>query len=185
MIIAEKEYEIVTMIDMDEFGRYGINRENETLEIILIGEAINDMSSMFYSCKSLIEVDFSSFNTEKIISMSLMFMYCESLTKVNFSACNTQNLTNMAWMFDGCENLIRVNFSSFDTQKVIDMQNMLSECMNLKKVDLSSFDVQNVANMTYMFYGFGGSIKIKRKNLYKIKSGSELEDNSHLMILEI
>ena len=185
MVIAEKEYKIVTMIDMDEFERYGINKKNKTVEIILIGEEIKDMSFMFYSCQSLIEVDFSLFNTEKITNMSLMFMYCGSLTRVIFPEYNTRDLTNMAWMFDGCENLTQVNFSSFDTQKVTDMQNMLSECMRLNKVDLSSFDIQNVENMSSMFYGFGGSIKIKRKILNKIKSGSELDNDSQLMILEI
>ena len=184
IIIAEKEYEIVSMIDMEEFDKYGINMKDETLKVILNGEKIKDMTQMFYDCKSLKEVDFSSFNSLNVTSMSLMFYCCDNLTKVNFSSFNTQNVTNMSWMFNGCYSLKKVNFSSFNTQNVTNMENMLAECSSLIKIDFSSFNIQNVKDMTSMFFGCEGLVKIKRKNLHKFKSGSELE-NSQLLIIEI
>ena len=50
---------------------------------------------MFYECNSLINLNFSNFNTQKVTNMEWMFYRCNSLTNLNFSNFNTQNVTNM------------------------------------------------------------------------------------------
>ena len=62
MIIAQKEYKIISVIDIEESKENDITVENEKLEIILKVEQIEDMSDMFCSCKRLIDVDFSLFS---------------------------------------------------------------------------------------------------------------------------
>ena len=160
IIISEKEYEIISMIDIEEFDKYGINKENETLTVILKGEKITDMGFIFWYCISLINVDFSLFNTKNITNMEAMFKGCQKLTQLDLLSFNTQNVTNMSCMFSGCESLIKLDLSSFNTQNVTNMKSMFCDCKNLIKVDLSSFNIQNVTNFSSMFYGCKSLIKI-------------------------
>ena len=182
IIINGKEYDIISMINFEEFEKYEINKEDETLKILLKNEKIEDMSSMFENCKSLIKVDLSSFNSQNIIDMSDMFGGCKSLIKVDLSSFNTKNVTNMSGMFAGCKNLIKADLSSFNTENVTNMSFMFSNCVNSIKVDLSSFNIQNITNLSIMFWYCNSLIKINRKNLSKIKRKLKL---SKLLIIEI
>ena len=44
---------------------------------------------MFYNCKSLINIELSNFNAQKVTNMSYMFSDCKSLTNINVSNFNT------------------------------------------------------------------------------------------------
>ena len=158
IIIAEKEYDIISIIDEDEFTKYGINKEDETLTVIFKGKSIEDMSYMFAGCETLIKVDFSSFNT--------------------------QNVTDMKDMFSGCLNLNKIDLSSFNTRNVTDMRCMFNFCRSLIKIDLSSFNIQNVSNVNRILIGCESIIKLKRKNFNKIKNVFGLKE-SELSIIEI
>ena len=59
------------------------------------------MKYMFYKCSSLEELNFSSFNTEKVTNMKKMFSDCILLKKLNLSI-NTSNVIDMSCMFEGC-----------------------------------------------------------------------------------
>ena len=196
IIITGKELETKYKINFEEFEKYGINKNDEILEVILKGKTIEDMSWMFFNCENLIKVDLSLFNPLNVKDMSCMFYGCTNLIKVDFSAFNNQNVTNMSWIFYGCKNLAKVDLSSFNTQNVINMTSMFYDCKNLAKVDLSSFNTQNVTSMDSMFYdcknlmkidlssfnirnvinvskmldGYIGLIKIGRKRYNKIKN---------------
>ena len=60
------------------------------------------MCRMFYGCSSLIELNLSNFNTNKVTNMSYMFYRCSSLKELNLSNFNTNNVTDMFGIFDGC-----------------------------------------------------------------------------------
>ena len=45
--------------------------------------------------------------------MSEMFKYCKSLTNLDLSSFNTTNVTNMSHMFYRCESLTNLDLSSF------------------------------------------------------------------------
>ena len=47
IIIAGNEFEIVSKIAFEEFKKYKINKEEEILTVISIGEIIKDTSFMF------------------------------------------------------------------------------------------------------------------------------------------
>ena len=47
------------------------------------------MKEIFFECHSLINIDLSNFNTEKVIDMSYMFFDCFSLTNIDLSNFNT------------------------------------------------------------------------------------------------
>ena len=184
IVIVGKECEIVSMIDIEKFEKYGINKEAETLTVIFKGKAIDDISYMFKGSESLIKVDLSAFKTQNVTDMKDLFDGCISLIQADLSFINTQNVIDMRCMFNFCTNLIKVNLSSFETKNVTDMRCMFNFCKSLMKIDLSSFNTKNVTNVSRMFTGCDSIIKIKRKKFHKIKSDLNLID-SELFILEI
>ena len=120
-IINGKEYEIIPLIDVEEFEKYNIKAEDETLEVILKDKTIEDMSCMFLGCESLIKIDLSLFNSQTIIKMGAMFTGCENLIKVNLKSFNTKNVRRMGGLFGNCKSLNNIDLSSFNTENVTDM----------------------------------------------------------------
>ena len=76
--------------------KYNFNDEREINIVELIW--INDLTKchcMFFECSSIIEVDLSKFNSEKVTTLNSMFDSCSSLYYVNFTGFNTSKVTNM------------------------------------------------------------------------------------------
>ena len=63
------------------------------------------MSYMFSKCCSLIEINLSNFNTNKVTNMYSMFNYCYSLKDINISNFSIKNVINMHYMFSRCQGL--------------------------------------------------------------------------------
>ena len=126
---------------------------------------IKDCSYMFSDCKQLVNIDFSSFNSENVTNMIYMFNGCSKLDNIDLSSFNTQNVTNMSFMFKGCSNLTKINLSSLDTKKVKYMIGMFSDCYNLIDIDLSSLDTKNVTYMNYIFCRCSNLININLNSL--------------------
>ena len=162
VIINEKEYETGTEIDVKKFEKYIINEKLENLEVILKEEPLKDISFMFAGCKSLIEVNLLSFNTQNVTNLSYMFAGCENLIKLHLSTFNTKNVTNMSSMFAACKSLTELDLSSFNTKNVTDMSCMFAGCKNLIKLDLSSFNTQNTTNISNIF---SGCVSLTKVNL--------------------
>src|SRR5574344_238285 len=105
------------------------------------------MTSMFYECESLINVDVSNFNTSKVTNMGGLFYYCKSLTSLDVSNFDTSYVTDMSQMFDYCTSLTSLDLSTFDTSKVANMSNMFDSCSSLTKLDVTNFNTSNVVDM--------------------------------------
>ena len=114
-------------------------------------ERVTNMSYMFFGCYNLYNLNLSKFNTEQVTDMSYMFYRCCSLKDLNLSLFNTKQVTNMSGMFGHCLSLKNLNLLSFNTDQVKDMSCMFSKCSSLLKLDLSSFDTKQVTNMAGMF----------------------------------
>ena len=112
---------------------------------------VEDMCSMFNSCKELKKINLSGFDTQNVEDMSKMFNLCKSLESLDLSNFNTQKVTLMDNMFNQCLQLTSLDLSNFDTQKVTKMNNMFYYCTGLKTVDISNFNTQAVKNMDSMF----------------------------------
>ena len=110
------------------------------------------MTSMFFDCEKLTELDLSGFDTGKVTDMSSMFGNCYSLATLDLSSFDTSNVTDMKSMFDSCESLESLDLSSFDTSNVTSMKDMFQYCYALTELDLTSFNTSNVTNMDYMFF---------------------------------
>ena len=113
---------------------------------------VTDMSSMFSSCDSLTELDVSNLDTSNVIYMHEMFYNCSSLKELNVSNFDTSKVTDMSYMFRNCSSLIYLNVSNFDTSNVTNMSYMFVDCSSLTKLDVSNFDTSNVTDMSWMFY---------------------------------
>jgi surface protein len=109
------------------------------------------LSYMFKDCNYLRAIDFSSFDSSKIINMDSMFSGCSFLNSINFSG-DFSNVTNLRYLFQDCNSLIRLDLSYFKTENVTDMRFMFRNCTNLKSLDLSNFNTSDVSDMSYMFY---------------------------------
>ena len=112
---------------------------------------VEDMCSMFNSCKELKTINLSGFDTQNVEDMSKMFNLCKNLESLDLSNFNTLKVTLMDNMFNECLQLTSLDLSNFDTQKVTDMRNMFFYCTGLKTVDISNFNTQAVKNMDSMF----------------------------------
>ena len=70
------------------------------------------MSGMFGYCTSLIELNITSFNTQKVTDMHLMFTNCPRLKDLNLDNFNTHNVTDMAGMFSECQDVLHLKIKS-------------------------------------------------------------------------
>ena len=102
----------------------GIRRwfwEMEKLEAIAgirenldLGEE-TDLSSMFYGCSALKNVDLSLFDMRNVTDMSSMFAGCSSLTTIYVGKdWNTDMVTSSSNMFAGCTSLVGGQGTTFD-----------------------------------------------------------------------
>ena len=112
---------------------------------------VTSMSSMFFDCSSLTQLDVSGFDTRNVTDMSGMFYDCFSLTQLDVSGFDTGNVTDMSSMFEGCSSLTQLDVSGFDTGNVTDMSEMFSFCISLRQLDVRGFDTGNVTDMSWMF----------------------------------
>ena len=110
------------------------------------------MGYMFRSCRSLIELDVSKFDTSNVTKMNEMFGDCDALTELDVSNFNTSNVTDMDGMFYDCRHLTELDVSKFDTSNVTKINSMFNSCGALAELDVSNFNTSNVTDMDGMFY---------------------------------
>ena len=149
---------------------YGFRNLTEIVGIEnLKTDNVTDMSSMFYSCSKLTNLNLNSFNTGNVMNLSSMFMYCYFLTSLDLSSFNTANVTDMSNMFFSCSSLTSLDLSSFNTTNVTDMSKMFKDCSSLTSLDLSGF---NTANVTKMGAMFASCSSLTRLDLSSFKTGN-------------
>ena len=135
-------------------------------------EKVYDMKYMFNGCKNLVSLDISNFKTEWVSDMSYMFQNCNSLTSLNLSSFNTSNVENMKYMFAFCESLTSLELLNFETDQVTNMIYMFRDCLTLKSLDLSSFETTNLNEIYYMFYNCMSLISLNIENIKPSNIGS-------------
>ena len=117
-------------------------------------------SNMFFSCKSLISLDLTNFNSAYIKNMSCMFFGCTNLENLNVSNFNTENVTYMSNMFSYCSSLKSLDLSSFKTENVTNMGNMFQNCSSLMDLNISNFTSTKLTFLEGIFDGVKKKCKI-------------------------
>lgn len=104
-VSVNKNQSVVAWID-DEF--VFVSTQQKGQKII----ANEDCSWMFYDCKSLKELDLSSFDTSSVTDMRGMFNGCKNLKEIDVSGWDTSNVKNMSFMFGDLfqHSLLRYSF---------------------------------------------------------------------------
>ena len=130
---------------------------------------VTDMSSMFYDCLYLTNLDVNHFDTSQVTDMSDMFGYCTSLINLDLSNFDTSQVTDMIWMFNGCKSLTSLDVSYFNTSQVTNMSGMFAFCGSLTSLDLGSWNTSNVENMSSMFSDCINLVDLNLKNWSTLK----------------
>ena len=137
--------------------------EGDTLDVSSLSKCIacDDFSKLFYNFNNVKQIiGLETWNVSKVTNMSSMFYYCESLTELDLSTWNVSKVTNMYDMFYGCSSLKELNISTWNVNNVIYMYDMFRFCESLKELNLSNWDMSNVTDMSGMFYGCKSLIEL-------------------------
>lgn len=129
---------------------------------------LRDVSSMFYGCNTLIDVDFSWKNTDKLLSnVNSLFQNCKGLKTVNLTIFNvdTSRLTSLNNLFYGCTSLTEpivqlyadANGRVSNISEITSMNNMFYNCESLNKINFSrtglNWDFNKLQTATNWFRG--------------------------------
>ena len=110
------------------------------------------LKEIFQNCKSLKEVDVSSWDVTLVEDMQGLFEGCNEVTSVgDLSLWKPYNLRNTSRMFSNCNKLTNASIWHFDVSRVTDVNHMFNYCEKLENIDVSSWDVSKVTDMSYMF----------------------------------
>lgn len=126
---------------------------------------IKDASHLFSFFESLTAiVGWENLDMSQITNIESMFVDCKSLKNVDLSSFHTENVTDMSTLFDGCISLEKVDMSHFSTSNVKSVYGMFRDCHSLKAIDLSKsvFDLQKAeffANCTSLETIHMGTLK--------------------------
>ena len=115
-------------------------------------ELISNANYMFSGCEKILEIDFTQFRSDEIVTMSHMFDGCTSLIKIK--GLSTKNVRNFSYLFNHCISLKDLdNISMITTQNdlQIDTKYMFADCQNLETIDLNKFKVKNIVDMNSIF----------------------------------
>ena len=145
---------------------YYLSEEINYVIMRWINTQVTSCDGMFNKMKNITSVDFSKFDSSKVIKASYMFAECNSLIYINLKGFNTSQITSMKKMFYYCQSLEYLDLSDFDTSSVNNMNLMFQNCYSLKYVDLSSFDTSLVTDMNYMFQSCRSLKSLNLSNFY-------------------
>lgn len=96
-------------------------------------------------------------DVSNVKDMSSLFYNCTYLTNVDaLSKWNVGNVTKMPGMFDSCSNLKNADgMKKWNVSNVTSMHEMFYRCYRLEHLDASNWDVSNVTRFNQMFDGCG------------------------------
>ncbi|MCX0279640.1 BspA family leucine-rich repeat surface protein [Bombilactobacillus mellis] len=111
-----------------------------------------DMSSMFYNCNALTNVDVSKWDVKNVKNFSSMFRECSALQSIKgLDNWNTTKATDMSSMFYNCTDLTSIASSNPGENPSTNVTST-SASENLGNLDFSNFRTANVQNFSYMFF---------------------------------
>jgi surface protein len=114
--------------------------ENEIL--IEFKKPLKNCGYMFCSCKYIIDIDLSLFDTSSTTNMEYMFAFCDNLVNIDFSYLDTKKVDNMSNMFFNCYNLERIKLCYLGNENT-NMENIFEGCKKFKILDLSELKAQD------------------------------------------
>ena len=112
------------------------------------------LSSMFYGCGTITDLNLSGWNMPKLTHCSHMFADCYNLKNLDLSGWQTPSLKIMDAMFNNCEVLESIDMSSFDTSNVTEFSQMFEACYALNEIKgIENWNTAKGASFAEMFSG--------------------------------
>ena len=124
--------------------------EDNNIVVLKWNSLLISCKEMFKDIKSIISIDLSNFNTEKVEDMSGMFNGCSQLKYINFKNVNTSGVKNMEYMFYNTP-LTSLDLSNFNTSLVNKMNYMFYKTNSLKYINLISFEEKEGVEINDIF----------------------------------
>ena len=136
----------------------------EDISVPFDTQNVENMKGLFLRCYNLLNLDLSSFKTDKVKKMTLMFDGCTRLEEIKFNPekFKTTSVECMGHMFNNCQSLKLSKLNGFITENVRFMNSMFANCEQLINIDLSNLSNKSCGNITHMF---DGCINLKKINL--------------------
>jgi surface protein len=104
------------------------------------------MKCVFDDCRSLLELNVSTWNTSNVKYMDAVFSDLLLVKNLDVSKWDTSNVVSMAYMFDGYDfgsSLKSIDLSSWDTSKLEDISEMFLN-INLEKLNITGWNLSNI-----------------------------------------
>jgi surface protein len=138
---------------------------------------VENMKGLFLRCYNLLQLDLTSFKTDKVKKMTLMFDGCTRLEEIKFNPENfkTTSVVCMGHMFNNCQSLKLSKLNGFSTENVKFMNSMFANCEKFIDIDLSNLSNQSCDNITHMF---DGCINLKKINLCNFADNNNCKINN-------
>ena len=92
-------------IDLDKFRSYSVDKESETLDIVISYVGFINLMCMFRKIESLEKFSFEQIDTESVETMVGMFLGCSSLKSLDMDKVEMRRKVDVRWMFHTCDNL--------------------------------------------------------------------------------
>ncbi|WP_125711539.1 BspA family leucine-rich repeat surface protein [Companilactobacillus kedongensis] len=115
------------------------------------------LTSAFYNCSNLQEVDLDNFNSKNVNDYTTLFAGCPKLTTIKWPYETTDKATNFSQMFSGDSSLTtdELDFlKNFVTSNVTIFNNMFNGCTSITTLEpVESWDVSSGTDFSSMFQG--------------------------------
>lgn len=122
---------------------------------------LTNLNAAFSGCTSLKEIKgIEKFKTNKVTALSSTFYNCRNLTNLNLTTWNTEKINTLYSTFYGCTNLIELNLSNWDISKVTTCYQSFTNCFNLKRIYMPEMTTGILTSFSYAFNGCYGLQKI-------------------------
>jgi surface protein len=120
------------------------------IDFNLNASSANDLSYLFFECRSLNNLNMTLLHTDQEINIDFMFYNCESLTNLIFGT-NYYEINSMEYTFHGCTNLPNIDLTYFNVKNVVTMRNLFYGCKAITQLNLLSFNSNNCHIFDNMF----------------------------------
>jgi len=132
------------------FGQRFVRKNKSKCHILINNKKIQLCSYIKVDSKIKNEIKIRLIIIEKLNDISYMFFGCKSFKSFKITGnFDTKNLKNISHLFEGCSTLTHLpDISDWNTKYVMDMSNLVCGCSSLINMpDISRWNTDNVINM--------------------------------------
>ena len=113
-------------------------------------------ANMHLNNYALLELDYSGFDTSKIVTMTSMFNSCRALESVgDLSGWDVSSCTTFGSMFLHCHSLQNLSVRGWDTTGADNISQIFRNTNVLSSIDLSNWVIPTATNQSNIFTGSG------------------------------